>query len=77
MHVERAQSEQKHRQDLALKDEEIRQLQLQSSKLIERAKNEALSENEARHQQREKELELQLSRANAESRNLMYRVERM
>ena len=74
---ERAQSELKHTQELALKDEQIRQAKLQSSALIERAKSDALNENEARHQQREKELEIQITRANAESRNLMYRVERM
>jgi hypothetical protein len=77
LNEERTVSELKHKQELALKDEKYRQLEVQSSRLIERAKSEVLNENEARHLQREKELELQLSRANTEYRNLMYRAERM
>lgn len=77
MNEERMQTELKHKQELELKDEQYRQLKLQSTTLVEKAKSDALSENDIQHQQRQKELELQLSRANTESRNLMYQMERM
>jgi hypothetical protein len=77
LNQERALAELRHKQQLAMKDEEIRQTKLQNSTVIERAISEAIRQNEDKHQQKEMELELQLSRANAEYRNLMYRAEKM
>jgi hypothetical protein len=67
----------KHKQDLAMKDKQIESLNLQSATLIDEKITQAIFENESKHQQREKEFELQHSRIESDNKKLMDQVEKL
>lgn len=67
----------KHQQDLAMKDKQIEALNLQSATLIDEKITQAVYENESKHQQREKEFELQHSRIESDNKKLMDQVEKL
>ena len=67
----------KHKQDLAMKDKQTESLKLQNATLMDVKIRQAIIENESKHQQREKEFELQHSRIESDNKKLMDQVEKL
>jgi hypothetical protein len=67
----------KYKQDIAIKDKQIESLKIQSATQIDEKIRRAIIENESKHQQREKEFELQHSRIESDNKKLMDQVEKL